>query len=70
MRANGVQYHNLMEYVNSKAGDSINVGSKKQGQVNVNEQEFRDALRQLEEENTISLFGHQKAPTIRFLDAQ
>jgi ribosomal protein S25 len=33
----------------------------------VNEQEYRDALRQLEEENVISLFGHQKQPTIRFL---
>ena len=33
----------------------------------MNEQEFRDALRQLEEENVVSLFGHTKAPTIRFV---
>jgi hypothetical protein len=63
VKQSGVQYHNLMEYVNNKAGEQSSGGNKKQP---VNEQEFRDALRQLEEENMISLFGHQKAPTIRF----
>jgi len=43
----------------------VNVGGAKKQ--NVNETEFRDALRQLEEENVISLFGHQKMPTVRFI---
>ena len=34
----------------------------------VNEVEFRDALKLLEEENVISLFGHLKFPKIRFLE--
>lgn len=61
VRKNGVQYHNLFEFVNTKAGEIA--GSKKN---TVSETEFRDALRQLEDENVISLFGHTKAPTIRF----
>jgi len=31
------------------------------------ESEFRDALRTLEEENVISIFGNSRAPTIRFV---
>lgn len=60
VKKTGVQYHNLFEFVNTKSGE---VMSKK---TTVTEQEFRDALRQLEDENVISLYGHTKAPTIRF----
>ena len=31
------------------------------------EQEYRDALLTLEEENVVSLVGHNKKPTIRFV---
>ena len=57
---NGVQYTNLLEYVQTKAEE---VNGKKN---TVSESEFRDALRQLEDENVISMYGHTKAPTIRF----
>ena len=33
------------------------------------ESEYRDALMTLEEENVISLVGHKKKPTIRFVTA-
>ena len=52
----------MFEYINSKAeagliGDSLEI----------KESEFRDALLQLEEENVVSLVGHKKLPTIRFV---
>ena len=34
------------------------------------EAEYRDALNELEEENVISLVGHKKKPTIRFIVTQ
>jgi len=49
--------------VNSKAGEVM--GKK----ASVTETEFRDALRQLEDDNVISLYGHTKAPTIRFTES-
>ena len=30
------------------------------------ESEFREALRQLEDDNVISIFGNKKNPTVRF----
>ena len=61
-----MHYHNLFEFVNNKYKEAQNV----QKATTVNESEFRDALRQLEEENVISMFGHQKSPTIRFISPE
>mmetsp|Transcript_19597 Transcript_19597/g.14306 ORF Transcript_19597/g.14306 Transcript_19597/m.14306 type:complete len:313 (-) Transcript_19597:59-997(-) len=65
VQKNGLQYSNLFDYVNKKVQEQQASMPNKGG--NVNEQEFRDALRQLEEENVISLLGHSKMPTIRFI---
>ena len=62
MSQTGVKYGNLFEFINSKAKDG-QIGDQKE----VKEGEFRDALMQLEEENVISLVGHKKLPTIRFI---
>lgn len=59
----GLKYGNLLDFINSKAKEG-HLGDK-DGQVT--ESEFRDALRTLEEENVISIFGNNRAPTIRFV---
>jgi hypothetical protein len=53
----------LFEFLNSKASQNAIEGIDKQ----VSEIEFRDALRQLEEANIISLFGNKRQPIIRFI---
>jgi len=58
----GLRYGNLLDFINTKAklgefGDKDTV---------IMETEFRDALRNLEEDNVISIFGNTRAPTIRF----
>lgn len=57
----GLRYGNLLDFINtkSKQGQGVEGG--------VQEAEFRDALRTLEEENVISIFGNTRAPTIRFV---
>lgn len=61
----GVKYHNLFDYLNSKAKEGL-IGDSK----DVKETDFRDALLQLEEENIISLVGHKRQPTVRFVNQQ
>lgn len=61
----GVKYHNLFDYLNSKAKENL-IGDTKE----VKETDFRDALLQLEEENIISLVGHKRQPTVRFVAAE
>ena len=63
VQAHGVKYGNLLDFLNSKARDGA-LGEKDGV---VTENEFRDALRNLEEENEIQIFGHSRAPTIRFI---
>jgi len=60
--SNGVKYQNLFDYLNSKAKEGL-IGD----QTEIKEAEFRDALLQLEEENVISMIGHKRMPTIRFV---
>ena len=62
MLSNGVKYQNLFDYLNSKAKEGL-IGD----QTEIKEAEFRDALLQLEEENVISMIGHKRMPTIRFV---
>ena len=65
VKKQGILYANLLDFVNKKALEQAQLtGSDIQ---TVNEQEFRDALRQLEDDNVIGLFGNTKAPTIRFV---
>ena len=58
----GLKYGNLLDFMNSK----VTQGNILDGR-QVIESEFRDALRTLEEENVISIFGNTRAPTIRFV---
>jgi DNA replication licensing factor MCM4 len=60
--SSGLKYGNLLDFLNMKAKNG-EIGDK--GNV-IQETEFRDALRVLEEENVISIFGNSRAPTIRF----
>ena len=60
----GLKYGNLLDFINSKAKDSNSFLGEHASLVL--ETEFRDALRQLEEDNVISIFGNTRAPTIRF----
>lgn len=62
---NGVKYMNLYDYMIAKAAAGL-IGDQKE----IKEAEFRDALVQLEEENVISLVGHKRMPTIRFISDQ
>lgn len=59
----GIKYGNLLDFINTKATQNQEVDFG-----NVLETEFRDALRVLEEDNTVSLFGNSRAPTIRFIE--
>ena len=61
--ASGIKYGNMFDYLNSKAKEGL-IGDQNE----IREAEFRDALIQLEEENVISLVGHKRLPTIRFVD--
>lgn len=58
----GLRYGNLLDFINTKAKTG-KVGDK---DTVIMETEFRDALRVLEEENVISIFGNSRAPVIRF----
>ena len=60
----GVKYQNLLDYLISKAEQGL-LGSD---QKTIKETEYRDALMQLEEENVITLLGHKRMPTIRFVE--
>ncbi len=57
-----MKYTNLYEYLNSKAKEG-HIGDQKE----IKEIEFREALMSLEEDNVISMVGHKKHPTIRFV---
>lgn len=59
----GFKYGNLLDFINSKLKNETALSSLG-GQIQ--ESEFRDALRSLEEDNVISIFGNNRAPTIRF----
>ena len=60
--SNGVKYGNLFDYLGQKAKTGeLGDGSE------LTEAEYRDALLTLEEENVVSLVGHKRKPTIRFV---
>lgn len=59
---NGVRYGNLYDFLKQKVSEG-NLGDGSE----LLENEYRDALITLEEENVISLVGHKKKPTIRFV---
>jgi hypothetical protein len=61
IRASGLKYFNLFEFINSKIRDGLFLNGEQ-----LLEQEFREALMSLEEDGYINLVGHKKAPTIRF----
>lgn len=59
----GIKYQNLFDFINAKARD----GAIKDIE-SVTEQEFRDCLVHLEDQQIVNLVGHKMAPTIRFVN--
>ena len=61
--ASGVKYSNLLDFLQQKVSSEDTLKEFTE----IHEQEFRDALLILEEENVISMVGHKRKPTIRFI---
>lgn len=57
---NGLKYGNLFDYLLEKKDDPAFNGNR------IEEREFREALRILEDEDIITVIGHSLTPTIRF----
>ena len=57
---NGLKYGNLFDFLLDKKDDPAFNGNK------IEEREFREALRILEDEDVITVIGHSLTPTIRF----
>ena len=76
VRRTGIAYGNLMDFVQRKLNDPAAgtgagmPGRKAGGEKTLLENELRDALRQLEDDNVVALFGNTKAPTVRFIEEQ
>ena len=62
MLQQGLKYGNLLDFLTRKA----QIGELDSNSKHFHESELRDALRSLEEDNLISIFGNSRAPTIRF----
>lgn len=64
----GLLYKNLYDFIEKKLRDPqySSGASGKKDHVLV-ESELRDALRQLEDDNVLALYGNQRNPTIRFV---
>ena len=56
----GLKYGNLFDFLLDKKDDPAFNGNK------IEEREFREALRILEDDDVISVIGHSLTPTIRF----
>jgi DNA replicative helicase MCM subunit Mcm2 (Cdc46/Mcm family) len=75
VRKNGIPYYNLWEFVQRKMNEKDDakkvhgLGGADKGPA-VTESELRDALRQLEDDNYVALFGSSKNPTVRFVQAE
>jgi len=72
VKKNGIPYFNLWEFVQRKMNEKEDAkkltggAGQDKGPV-VTESELRDALRQLEDDNFVALFGSNKNPTVRFV---
>ena len=55
-----MKYGNLFDFLLEKKDDPAFNGNK------IEEREFREALRILEDEDVITVIGHSLTPTIRF----
>lgn len=69
MKKSGLAYGNLFEYVTKKYQEQSSGNQKGgvKGDRTVSESELRDALRHLEEDGVVGLFGNNRNPTIRFI---
>jgi DNA replication licensing factor MCM4 len=68
----GLLYKNLFDFIQKKLNDpqySSGAGGAASGKKDriLAETELRDALRQLEDDNVLALYGNQRNPTIRFV---
>jgi DNA replication licensing factor MCM4 len=64
--SSGLKYGNLLDFIHTKA----KAGEFGDKETVIQETEFRDALRNLEEDNVISIFGNSRAPVIRFTNVE
>ena len=67
VKKSGLAYGNLFEYVTKKYQEQASGAQKNKGDRTVSESELRDALRILEEDGLVGLFGNNRNPTIRFI---
>lgn len=61
----GLKYMNLFNFTCDKLRQLVGSTSR---EAPITEIEFRDALRLLEDQNYITLIGHQREPTIRLVN--
>lgn len=67
VRKIGINYYNLSEFVERKLREEAAAAKRPVSEKVLQETELREALRQLEEDNVIQLFGNSKNPTVRFI---
>ena len=67
VRKQGINYYNLSEFVEKKLREEAAAARRPVSEKVLQETELREALRQLEEDNVIQLFGNSRNPTVRFI---
>jgi len=67
VRRSGIIYSNLFEFVERKLREDAAQARKNTNDKVLQETELREAIRQLEEENVIQMFGNTRNPTVRFI---
>ena len=67
VRKMGINYFNLSEFVEKKLREEAAAAKRPITDKVLQETELREALRQLEEDNVIQLFGNSRNPVVRFI---
>jgi hypothetical protein len=67
VRKQGINYDNLSEFVEKKLREEALAARRPMNEKLMQDTELREALRQLEEDAVIQLFGNSRNPTIRFI---
>jgi len=67
VRKMGINYYNLSEFVEKKLREEAAAAKRPITDKVLQETELREALRQLEEDNVIQMFGNSRNPVVRFI---
>ncbi len=67
VRKQGINYDNLSEFVEKKLREEALAARRPMNEKLLQDNELREALRHLEEDAVIQLFGNSRNPTIRFI---